>query len=78
MIGFGQGWETTFGDTTYDYGRSVQQTTDGGYIITGTISGDVCLIKTDGSGNEPSYSYAYNREMYSCCNFLLDSNSKYS
>ena len=58
MIGFGQGWETTFGDTGYDdIGNSVQQTADGGYIITGdrdfgTGNLDICLIKTDGSGTE--------------------------
>ena len=48
----GQGWEQTYGGVSNDYGKSVQQTNDGGYVITGGTDGDVWLIKTDEDGNE--------------------------
>ena len=51
-------WTRTFGGRASDYGHSVQQTADGGFIITGGIESygnggaDVWLIKTDNAGTE--------------------------
>jgi hypothetical protein len=49
-------WAKTYGGISYDRASSVQQTSDGGYIVAGwTYSfgagGDIFLIKTDASGN---------------------------
>ncbi len=52
-------WAKTYGGVNDEYANSVQQTTDGGYIlagytttfVTGSDSGNIYLIKTDASGN---------------------------
>lgn len=53
-----QTWLETFGGTGRDYASSVQQTNDGGFIVTGHTlsfgagSDDVYLVKTDAQGIE--------------------------
>ena len=57
MFGFGQTWDRVFEATSFVAGTSVQQTTDGGSVITRKtkstrIGGvDIYLIKTDDNGN---------------------------
>jgi len=51
-------WSKTYGGSSWDYGNSIEQTSDGGYIITGYTGtygaggSDVWVIKTDAAGNE--------------------------
>lgn len=55
----GQGWERTYGSIAYDYGESVEQTTDGGYIYCGRIVkfnnttplNSACLVKINQNGD---------------------------
>jgi hypothetical protein len=44
-------WTKTFGGADIDHGRSVQQTSDGGYFILGNSGSKIYLIKTTSTGN---------------------------
>jgi len=49
-------WAKTYGGTLADFANSVQQTSDGGYIVAGITwsfggGGDILLIKTDANGD---------------------------
>lgn len=50
-------WEKTFGGIYNDYGRSIQQTADGGYILAGYTSTsigenfDILVLRLDGNGD---------------------------
>jgi len=66
----GQAWERTYGGSGSDDGYSVEQTSDGGYIIVGATTsfadslGDVYLIKTDSSGNSGGIEEHHDTQFY--------------
>ena len=51
-------WSKTFGSEYWDFGKSIQQTTDGGYVIAGYVNGfgmgggNAYLLKVDENGEE--------------------------
>lgn len=44
-------WTRTYGGPNSDWGNSVQQTSDGGYIVFGLLSYDMWLLKLDSAGD---------------------------
>jgi beta-lactamase regulating signal transducer with metallopeptidase domain/peroxiredoxin len=66
-------WQRAFGGKGKDYGKSICQTSDGGYVIVGETESfgsgkvDVYLIKTDGEGNlEWQKTFGGEGEDYGC------------
>jgi len=64
-------WAKTYGGSEYEYGSSISQTKDGGYIVAGQTvsfgtggSGDVFVLKLDSSGNI-QWAKTYGRYVYS-------------
>ena len=50
-------WSQTFGEGYWDFGKSIQQASDGGYVIAGYVNGgigggDAYLLKVDENGEE--------------------------
>lgn len=43
-------WKNTYSKSDIGLGNSVMETSDGGYIITGSRDNDLCLMKTDSEG----------------------------
>ncbi len=58
-------WQKTFGGKSYDVANSIQQTTDGGYIVAGDSSGDVYILKMNAKGDlewQKTFGGEYNYE----------------
>jgi uncharacterized delta-60 repeat protein len=62
-------WQRTFGGSGFDIANSVQQTTDGGYIVAGTTAsfgaggGDFWVLKLDADGSV-TWQYTYGEASY--------------
>ncbi len=45
-------WSRTYDRSTFDFGKSVKQTADGGYILTGASDHELMLLKVDSQGDQ--------------------------
>ena len=76
-------WNKTFGGSVYDYGWSVQETTDEGYIIAGATSSygkgiyDIWVIKTDKDGNKEWEKFIGGKDIDSCSSVLQTTDGGY-
>jgi len=50
-------WQKTYGGSSSDYANSIQQTSDGGYIVAGCGAGDFWVLKLDANGEIPNCGY---------------------
>jgi len=73
-------WTRTYGGTSDDWGNSVQQALDGGFIVAGYTTSfgvgrqDVYIIKTDVNGNVAGIEEPLNRHPASLTRFLVQPN----
>jgi hypothetical protein len=73
----GISFERTYGGAEFDYGRSVRQTSDGGYIVAGETHsfgvgwGDVYLLKVDSLG-DTLWSATFGGALYECGRSILE------
>jgi hypothetical protein len=61
-------WDKTYGDNDYEVAYRINQTVEGGYIITCSNSDGVFLIETDNEGNE-IWNKTFNERYYPYANF---------
>jgi hypothetical protein len=70
-------WEKTYGEGDYEYGNSIQQTSDGGYIVAGRANsfgagfGDILVLKLNSSGDIPSCNIINNSDAFGVNSFVV-------
>ena len=74
-------WQKTYGGIDYDYAYSIQQTTDGGYVVAGKTwsfgagSSDVLVLKLDSTGNIPNCDLIQTSNATATDTFIIPDNS---